>query len=78
MLFYDLNYLLICIVSIGVLIVRLRDYMLNEQWLDIDDDKLYCLSTQFESSKKTVVFIHGLGGLIFVLLMRLIILLNII
>jgi hypothetical protein len=52
--------------------------MLNEQWLDIDDDKLYCLSTQFESSKKTVVFIHGLGGLIFVLLMRLIILLNII
>ncbi|WP_375322554.1 alpha/beta hydrolase [Aliivibrio logei] len=35
--------------------------MLNEQWLDIDDDKLYCLSTQFESSKKTVVFIHGLG-----------------
>ncbi|WP_072054597.1 alpha/beta fold hydrolase [Aliivibrio fischeri] len=35
--------------------------MLNEQWLDIDGDKLYCLSTQLEPTKKTVVFIHGLG-----------------
>ncbi|OCH19270.1 alpha/beta hydrolase [Aliivibrio logei] len=35
--------------------------MLIERWLDIDGDKLYCLSTPIKDSRETLVFIHGLG-----------------
>lgn len=35
--------------------------MLVEKWLDIDADKLYCLSTDIDESQETLVLIHGLG-----------------
>ncbi|MCX4027702.1 alpha/beta hydrolase [Endozoicomonas sp. SM1973] len=35
--------------------------MLNEKWLEIEGDKLYCLFSTYVDSQDTLVFIHGLG-----------------
>lgn len=35
--------------------------MLVEQLIDIEGDKLYCLSTPIIESQETLVLIHGLG-----------------
>ncbi|TFH90958.1 alpha/beta fold hydrolase [Vibrio ouci] len=35
--------------------------MLEEKWLDIAGDSLYCLSTPIQDSRETLVLIHGLG-----------------
>jgi pimeloyl-ACP methyl ester carboxylesterase len=35
--------------------------VLVEQWIDIEGDELYCLSTPIIESQETLVLIHGLG-----------------
>ena len=35
--------------------------MLRENWLEIEGDNLYCLSTPIADSQETLVLIHGLG-----------------
>lgn len=41
--------------------VKREGSVLVEQWIDIEGDKLYCLSTPIKTSQETLVFIHGLG-----------------
>lgn len=50
--------------------VKREGSVLVEQWIDIEGDKLYCLSTPIKTSQETLVLIHGLGSHIYALPMR--------